>query len=512
MIHRVLNAWEEHPLPMIMGLAILFRLLASIYAKGFGMVDDHFIVIEPAQTWLDGEPSEWLPGGPGNTGPSGFNLFYPGIHYTLFILFKWIGLTNPQGKMLVVRLLHGAWSLITVWYGYKIAEKLDHKHSARLVGLLLAIFWFMPWMSVRNLVEMTCVPCIVLGYWMILRNNTSGNKTWNCILAGLFFALAFNIRPQSAFFPFGIGLILLFQGKWKELFTLTLSTLLVIVIIQGSIDTAIWGVPFVELIGYIKMCIAQRNDYISLPWYNYILTLSGMLIPPVSFFLIVGFAKTWKRLLIIFLPVMLFLVFHSYYPNKQERFIVPMIPLFIIAGTIGWHDIFTNSRFWRQRKKLHHISWFVFWIVNTILLLILTLTYSKRARVEAMSYLSDYPDIRYILVIDQENSPELIPKFYLNQWPTNISDGSRCQDADTLLNLSIKNNRQMTPAFILFTGGSDIKALVAKARWYHPRIVYETTIHPGFIYRLLFRMNPKGNKNTTIYIYRNTEIIAQKKK
>ena len=44
--------WEKNPLVVIMALAVIFRLLAAIFAKGWGMFDDHFIVIESAGSWV----------------------------------------------------------------------------------------------------------------------------------------------------------------------------------------------------------------------------------------------------------------------------------------------------------------------------------------------------------------------------------------------------------------------------------------------------------------------------
>ena len=132
---RIQNLWEEKPLVVILFLAIFFRLLAVIFAKGWGMLDDHFIVIESAQSWVDGEDyNDWLPGSPRNHGPTGHNFFYPGLHFLLFSFFRFIHLNDPQVKMLFVRLLHATWSLLTVYYGYKITKQIGDEKAARLTG------------------------------------------------------------------------------------------------------------------------------------------------------------------------------------------------------------------------------------------------------------------------------------------------------------------------------------------------------------------------------------------
>ena len=48
------RTWNERPMLLIMALAIVFRLLAVVFARGYGMIDDHFLAVEAAQSWVDG--------------------------------------------------------------------------------------------------------------------------------------------------------------------------------------------------------------------------------------------------------------------------------------------------------------------------------------------------------------------------------------------------------------------------------------------------------------------------
>ena len=138
--------WQEKPLILIMLGGLLFRLLAVIFSKGFGFHDDHFLYIEPAQAWVENyNYNGWLSGkaiAPEN--PSNFSFFYSGCQYIFLLIFKYIGLTDPQGKMYVIRLIHALFSMLTIYFGYKIAEKLSNIHVAKKVGLLLALLWFWP--------------------------------------------------------------------------------------------------------------------------------------------------------------------------------------------------------------------------------------------------------------------------------------------------------------------------------------------------------------------------------
>ena len=502
--------WNEQPLLVIMTLAIVFRLLAVVFARGWGMIDDHFLAVESAQSWVDGyDYNGWLPGSPGNTGPTGHNFFYPGLHFLLFSFFKFIHLNDPQLKMFFVRFINASWSLIIIYFSYKITERLSDKRSARIVGLLLALLWFMPWISVRDLVEMSCIPMLVLAVWFIVSRGDHSGQTSAYFLAGLFLGLAFDLRPQTIFFTFGLILVVLIERKWKEAITLILGTLIPVILIQGTVDYFIWGKPFVEVVAYVEGNIQSAQDYITLPWYHYFLVILGILVPPVSLMLFFGFLRTWKKFLLIFIPVAVFFVFHSYFPNKQERFILPILPFIIITGVIGWNEFIDRSRFWMNHKHLLRGSWIFFWVLNLAFLIPVTVVYSKRARVEAMTYLSKYKEIKYMLIADADNNPELFPRFYLGQWPGMYDEFIGNENTMTMIERVSRYPVKIHPRFIFFTGSELKPETIIQARKSFPFLVYETTIEPGLIDKVMHRLNPI-NVSRHVFIYRNKALIPEK--
>ena len=102
--------YAQKPLACILTVALLLRLVAAIFARGYGMFDDHHCVIEEAGALADGvDRLGWLPGSPNNAGPAGLNLVYMGLHYLLFTLLNAVGLTAPDAKMYAVRALHAVY-------------------------------------------------------------------------------------------------------------------------------------------------------------------------------------------------------------------------------------------------------------------------------------------------------------------------------------------------------------------------------------------------------------------
>ncbi len=494
--------WNEKPLAFILYVGIFFRALSVLFSKGYGMHDDHFLVIESAGSWANGfDYNDWLPNGRiEHPIPSGHSFFYSGVHYFLFKTMKFFGLNDPQGEMYIIRLIHALLSLLVIYYGFKITEKISGIKQAKMVGLLLSIFWFMPFLSVRNLIEYVCIVPLMYATWIALKNRErTGVAPY--VWAGFWLGIAFSTRFQSIIFTGGFGLALLFSKKIKEAIALGIMFVIVGGAIQGITDYFIWGVPFAEFKEYIVYNIANSKQYFVQQWYMYLGLIIGILIPPISIFLFFGFFKEWKKQLLLFLPSFIFLAFHCYFPNKQERFILPIIPFIIILGYVGWDDFVTKSKFWQQRQKLLRACWIFFWVVNTIPLCVVSVAYSKRNRVESMTYIAAKGDVKAVVIEDTNRDDFTMPPlFYLQKWGhvfgiTNIYPAY--QFAQEFYKLEPKDR----PNYAVFMENDNIEKRVDSLTAYIPTLTYEATIEPSSIDKLMFWLNPMNNNQTT-YIYK----------
>ncbi len=493
----------------ILFLAFIIRLVSVIFAKGFGMLDDHFLVIESSQSWADGtDYNDWLPSSGAKT-PDGHSFFYSGIHFVFFTIIKYLGINDPQNKMYIIRFLHACFSLITVGCGFKIAKKLFNVNAARLTGFLLAFYWFMPWLSVRNLVEVACIPFLMWGSWIYVKATADKSKIWPFLISGLIIGMAVNVRFQVMFYVVGFGLGMLILKQWKQAFLWSAGVIISFCLIQVFVDLKIWGYPFAEFIEYVKYNLDNAYNYVQNPWYSYLVLVIGILLPPLCFFLFFGFIRSYKFQWALFAGTLLFFLFHSYFPNKQERFILPIVPMLITLGVIGWMEFYDKSKYWAKHTQMMKVFMIIFWSLNLLLLPIISTMYSKRSRVESMCYLSKYPNIKCIMMEDiYRDTPEMPPMFYLGQWIKyyNVSQGSPLDSIE----LKLKRWGPIwNPRFILFSADKDISGRVYTMKKDFPNIKYETTIKPGFMDDIMFRMNPR-NRNQTIVIYRNADFYPNK--
>jgi hypothetical protein len=504
-LEYVKQSWNEKPFQTILILGILFRLLSVIFSKGFGMLDDHFLIIEQAQTWVDKvDSNNWLLNTEKPMGkPEGHSLFYTGLHYFLFELLEFLGMHDAQWKMFVVRLLHAAYSMITVYFGYRIVEKISGVRTAKIVGLMLAIFWMFPFLSVRNLVEVACIPPLVLATWLAVKNEN--NSFLKYLSIGVLLGLSFNIRFQTILFAGGFGLALFIQRKWIPGIATALGFLVCAIIIQGGADYLIWHKPFVEFAEYVRYNIENANNYYTQPWYNYFLLMFGMFIPPISLFLLFGFFRNARKNLILFLPAFLFLAFHSYFPNKQERFILPIFPFIIMLGMIGWNEFLTHSKYWENHKKLLKSFWIFFWILNSIALCVLSVSYSKKNRVEAMRYIHSQGDVHGLIIEESWRSNyNMSPRYYLQAWVPELAV-TKDQPLENLVSILKSTPENVHPNYVIFYSEENLEKRV-NAMQTSFDLEYKTTIKPGFIDDVLYRLNP-NNVNCTTFIYK---IIREK--
>ncbi|HRY32284.1 MAG TPA: glycosyltransferase family 39 protein [Bacteroidales bacterium] len=502
-MRSLIRYWETKPLEAAIILAAVLRLIAAVFSRGYGMHDDHFLVIEPAQAWVDGvDYNAWLPAFHPGASPSGHSLLYPGLHYLLFSILNVFGITDPEWKMFVVRLLHAIYSLLTVFFAYKIVRHFATERIASLAALLMAMLWFMPFLSVRNLVEVVCIPLLMAGTWLSIKS--ARRPLLSFFLAGIMLGLAFSVRYQSILFTAGLLLALLIKRQWREALISGAGVIFSAAVVQGGIDYFIWGIPFAEFREYVLYNFTHASSYIVNAWYMYLLLLLGILIPPISVFLLSGFFLSWKKYLLLFLPSFLFLLFHSIFPNKQERFILPVLPFIVIGGLISWNEIKTGFMNQGKRNQFIRGSWIFFWIVNLVFLMPVTTMYSKTARVESMLYLSSYPGIGGVLLEDSGNAyAPMIPEFYLGQW-VEVSEISQKSPLAEYEQIMVKDGDIHQPRFVLFFGDKDLDKRVQRLQQLLPALSFEKEIRPGLVDRVLFWLNPV-NANQTIYIYRNIQ-------
>ena len=340
------------------------------------------------------------------------------------------------------------------------------------------------------------------GFYYLYKSRSGIIPLKNLIISGAFAALAVTIRFQLGLFAAGIGLTLLFQTRWREALWFAVGFVATVLITLGLVDYIAWGKPFFTLINYTHFNLEHKYAYVIGPWYNFILLLLGIFIIPVGFYLFTGFLRSWKKYALLFWPALLFLAAHSYFPNKQERFIIPLIPFFIILGVIGWNELTSSSAFWQKHKNKLKATWVWFWIINLILMLVFSTTYMKKNRVEPLTYLSEKKDLNGLIWESYPDDLVFLPKFYLGKkvllfmFPPGKSIEELHQEIEQKAGAEF-------PKYIIFLGDVGIDERVARIEnYFQKELIFEKKIEPPLVDYILHKLNPKNNINQTSRVYR----------
>ena len=483
--------WNDRPLLALVLIALIPRLVAAVFSRGYGMHDDHFGPVEQPFIIM-----QYFTYWTGRAAPHGHSIVYPSIHYALFNLSEACGMHDPQTKMLFVRLLHAVYSLLVVVFGYKIAEVISNRETARKAGLVLALFWVLPFLSVRNLIEVVCIPPLMAGFYYAL---TSRENLRNAFTAGLWLGLAFAFRYQTLLITGTVGLVFLFRKEYRAMMWCALGFLLSALVIQGTADIFAWGYPFASFIEYVRYNATHGEEYTTGPWYNYVLLLLGALLPPMSFFFLYGFLKNWRKTLLIVAPVLVFFILHSYFPNKQERFILPVVPAILLLGIVGWEEHVRGSQFWLRHKTSVRRLWISFWAINVILLLPFSTFYSKKSRVEAMYSLYGKP-LGGLLLIGGKVGTSQPPFFYTGKYPVTFYE---VNDEDRLAEVKAELATSPVPVtHVIFYGTENLDQRVQHIETsFGLKLSLEIRTDPSFLDVVFYRLNPRHNKNEITFVY-----------
>ncbi len=497
-------SYTSSPFGSIILVAFVLRLFAAIFSGGYAMHDDHYYTFDMAYKWFQSgfNYTAWFEGIDQEEIKieNVFNLFYPGIHYIVIKSCSLVGIVDPKIMALVIRLLHAFASTSSVFFCIKIASYLYSEKIATKIGWLLACFWLFPFIGVRSLSEVMCSPFLLFSVYLLFKNKLEKNYLY--ALAGCIGALAISIRFQSASFLIGLVLYLLLTKRFKPLLYYLLGCLISLSLTDGILGYYFWRIPFGQYYWYVQYNLTHSAHYAhSNRITQYIEILIGLGLTMGIFYLI-GFFREYKKSLILFLPTLLFILAHSLIENKQERFIFPILPFYLILGIGGWERYLdVCKKEWVH--KLNRIAYPIFIFLNLVLLLVFSSYYTKKSRVEAMHYLyqkdadaivTDYSTIDFDIQLPSAYAGKEIKRITFYHHPSSI-------DKNANYYLDRKNVlMDLKPSYIYFFNDENLDLRVQKAKTVFKNIKFEQKIEGSFLDWLIHKINPV-NDNPEYYIY-----------
>jgi hypothetical protein len=362
------------------------------------------------------------------------------------------------------------------------------------------VFFAMPVTSVHQLEESVCQVPLLAAYWWWQRGEMGRDVRHRAsVIGGLASGAALGVALILRFPLIGLVaafvVIAMLQPRRIETKLAFLAGLIVVVVLQGYSNALInheWWYSFKARLGpmlHPQRMALESEGYPSSPPWHYVLTLLAALIPPASVLLLAAAAKGGisRQYLLPGAGVLAFLLSHSLIANKQERFLLPILPVLFILIVAGLPWLAS----WLRR--LYRAMWWYFWAVNGALLFVLTFSFSKKDRVAPLVYVYRRHDATGVLVA-QYNQTFTVPEYYLGRPRPALVVSTQRGVVDTASKINYVVLYSDTP-------DSD-RALLAEALGRPLTLL--TVITPSLSDRIAHAINPRHNKARTAAIYTTT--------
>ncbi|MEM6730242.1 MAG: hypothetical protein AAF658_01730, partial [Myxococcota bacterium] len=317
--------FESHPLSTLWLAGIALRLFTAWFALGFFARDDYFHVLDIALAWIEDPEFIWETSERAGAGIRSHLL--PRIVQGLLLLADTIGLTSPSAQLRFVYSVMGLYASLVVpatWFAMR-----DDSARARLYGTLLAAGHFvLPYAGTRLLIEATAIVPLVWGIGFARR--ALNDSQWRAaLLAGVLIGLACWWRYQVGASGLAVAGVLLWRRRWSSVLALATGALFALTL-QGLFDVATTGTFLGPLRNNITVNLAPHDALTRSGPLSYFGLWLALTIPPLSIGLVPLLVIAGRKAPMVSIPWVAFVVFHSLIPHKEERFMLPAVPLFLI--------------------------------------------------------------------------------------------------------------------------------------------------------------------------------------
>ena len=339
---------------------------------------------------------------------------------------------------------------------------------------------------------------------LLLVQHLKGKKNISAmIVLGVLMAVCFSLRYQTILFAGGLGIGLLLLRQWKSAVLYGVTALSSIAIIHGIGDYFLCGGFFCKLQYYIDFNVTHANDYTTEPWHFYLGILAGVLVPPLSLFLFFGLFRAYKIDLSLWIATLLFLGFHSFFPNKQERFIFTIMPHMIILGYLGFMQFLSVNPPSKIFRGVIKFSWVFFWLLNIPMLFIYSTYDNKTARTKGMAYLGAQEDFQSFVLMDPTHRRiKDAPLYFGGKYPAYPHVGAYVTvDSVKQILSRMPDNEYPNYLVVCVSRAENLKDNEAHAREYFPKITYLERFDMGMVDAFRNKLN-KGIALDDWAIYR----------
>jgi hypothetical protein len=384
-----------------------------------------------------------------------------------------LGMLNPFGQLSVALLILGV-----LVYGMLVrsARRLFPTEGLeqRIALFLVAFYFALPLFSTRPMIETLCLPFLTLSGVLAAEYARHGRRAW-MVASLVLLTVASLMRFQAGICGLGLLFIIFYRRDRGGLAVFAVAAAALFVL-SGLPDLWMNGRLHSQLRSYVDFNLSFAGDHFgTMPFYVFFVLAFALTLPPAFLSRYRGFdwRRAYQPLTAPLLYVFLFLMAHSLSPHKEDRFFVPILPLFLFCLVPAAAHLWRHGAHWR---KVYFLS------MNAGLLLLACTNVPQKNLVDLARWLEAHPEINRVDSLD--GSLVLFPQAFLArpiQW-TN-EGGWKAYSSNDCSRIAVIR--------------SDIPV---DDGWKKDRRL-EATFEPAWLEQILVKTNPKNARRGPLLAY-----------
>lgn len=461
-MNPIMTQWYRKPI-VYFGLVIFIYALTIILNDGFMATDEYFTGITryiPAQTsdvaHLVHEddvksPLQILP-----------------MHLFAQLALK-LGVESPYWQYRFVLAALAILNCALLGFVFHRYHKNRNTSLQLTMWLLFAFYFAAPFTFTRPMFESLAAPWLALAALYGSRYDRNDNRS-DLLRAVLFVSISFVMRQQVGLCALAMVLLPLLKKRWTDFYVASLVGLGCF-ILAGIPDYFLRGSFHHSLISILQYNVKYGSDYATHPIYTYPLLIFALTLGP--WWIMKYSPQFWREHFRTYrtewMILGLFVLLHSSFPQKWERFLISMIPILIILMTpLVW-------KLWSERshRKIRFASLLAF---NFLVFIPATFFPPQKNLISLSLYLDQHQEIESVYRVN--TIPEWITDAFIRQPHYKFVDIT----SDQLSKLEPKTCHELVVV------AEFMKDQVDTTKW-----IYDTTMPVNMIEALAYKLNPTKN-------------------
>lgn len=379
-----------------------------------------------------------------------------------------LGLEKPYSQYRFVHIFLGLVGLF-ILFG-SLARYIPQEKQ--LGVLLVFTFYFAaPFAFTRAMYESLSAPFLLLSA-LSLQRYLQSKKNQEIIISTLAVSVAFALRPQAGIAALAIPLFLILRKDYRAL-ALSSALGFFCFVILGLPDLFIRGGFHFSLKSILFYNVQYGASYAQQPWFFYILLSFVAFWGP--FLISKKFPSIFKTHFnsqkVFWVYVILVLGLHSFFPQKWERFVIPVLPIMLLILS-DW-----IQSFWKQGARIRLCSLLA---INVALWFPATFFPAQKNIIDLSLYLDETPHVKSLFRLNK--SPEWITEAFIRRKDWSWKDVTEAPSALTCEQRVVMNQK-------------DFETLP------NSELVLERVFETNALEKLAYKFNPSKNlRRTPLYL------------